>query len=461
MSSTTFLSDTVGKLAKTFSGRMLQPADHGYDDARLVHNGLIDKRPAVIARCRGLADIADAIKLACDSELDIAVRGGGHNVAGRSTTDGGMMVDLSLMTGMHVDPKRRIATAQGGLTWNLFNRETQLHGLATTGGVVSTTGIGGLTLGGGIGWLMGKHALALDNLLAVDLVMADGRVVTASKEEDPDLFWALQGGGGNFGVAASLQYQLHPVGPDITGGVIAYPFSEAWDVLRFFRDITASLPDEMMVFGGLIHAPDGAKLVAMVVCHCGSLAEGERAMQPIRQFGAPAMDAIGAVPYTVMNTMLDDGYPRGALNYWKSNFLSTLTDDAIRTMIDCFAKCPTPMGQLLLEHFHGAVTRIGVTATAFPHRHEGYNLLVLAQWLDAKQNDACIAWARDAYTAMNPFVGASRYVNYLGDDEPADSVAAAYGPNYPRLTSLKATYDPDNVFHMNQNIAIGSRADRL
>jgi FAD/FMN-containing dehydrogenase len=461
MSSTTFLSDTVGKLAKTFSGRMLQPADHGYDDARLVHNGLIDKRPAVIARCRGLADIADAIKLACDSELDIAVRGGGHNVAGRSTTDGGMMVDLSLMTGMHVDPKRRIATAQGGLTWNLFNRETQLHGLATTGGVVSTTGIGGLTLGGGIGWLMGKHALALDNLLAVDLVMADGRVVTASKEEDPDLFWALQGGGGNFGVAASLQYQLHPVGPDITGGVIAYPFSEAWDVLRFFRDITASLPDEMMVFGGLIHAPDGAKLVAMVVCHCGSLAEGERAMQPIRQFGAPAMDAIGAVPYTVMNTMLDDGYPRGALNYWKSNFLSTLTDDAIRTMIDCFAKCPTPMGQLLLEHFHGAVTRIGVTATAFPHRHEGYNLLVLAQWLDAKQNDACIAWARDAYTAMNPFVGASRYVNYLGDDEPADSVAAAYGPNYLRLTSLKATYDPDNVFHMNQNIAIGSRADRL
>jgi FAD/FMN-containing dehydrogenase len=461
MSSTTFLSDTVGKLAKTFSGRMLQPADHGYDDARLVHNGLIDKRPAVIARCRGLADIADAIKLACDSELDIAVRGGGHNVAGRSTTDGGMMVDLSLMTGMHVDPKRRIATAQGGLTWNLFNRETQLHGLATTGGVVSTTGIGGLTLGGGIGWLMGKHALALDNLLAVDLVMADGRVVTASKEEDPDLFWALQGGGGNFGVAASLQYQLHPVGPDITGGVIAYPFSEAWDVLRFFRDITASLPDEMMVFGGLIHAPDGAKLVAMVVCHCGSLAEGERAMQPIRQFGAPAMDAIGAVPYTVMNTMLDDGYPRGALNYWKSNFLSTLTDDAIRTMIDCFAKCPTPMGQLLLEHFHGAVTRIGVTATAFPHRHEGYNLLVLAQWLDAKQNDACIAWARDAYTAMNPFVGASRYVNYLGDDEPADSVAAAYGPNYLRLTSLKAKYDPDNVFHMNQNIAIGSRADRL
>jgi FAD/FMN-containing dehydrogenase len=461
MSSTTFLSDTVGKLAKTFSGRMLQPADHGYDDARLVHNGLIDKRPAVIARCRGLADIADAIKLACDSELDIAVRGGGHNVAGRSTTDGGMMIDLSLMTGMHVDPKRRIATAQGGLTWNLFNRETQLHGLATTGGVVSTTGIGGLTLGGGIGWLMGKHALALDNLLAVDLVMADGRVVTASKEEDPDLFWALQGGGGNFGVAASLQYQLHPVGPDITGGVIAYPFSEAWDVLRFFRDITASLPDEMMVFGGLIHAPDGAKLVAMVVCHCGSLAEGERAMQPIRQFGAPAMDAIGAVPYTVMNTMLDDGYPRGALNYWKSNFLSTLTDDAIRTMIDCFAKCPTPMGQLLLEHFHGAVTRIGVTATAFPHRHEGYNLLVLAQWLDAKQNDACIAWARDAYTAMNPFVGASRYVNYLGDDEPADSVAAAYGPNYLRLTSLKAKYDPDNVFHMNQNIAIGSRADRL
>jgi FAD/FMN-containing dehydrogenase len=446
------LSDRFGALAKTFNGRVLLPTDPDYHLARKVHNGLIDKRPAVIARCSGNADIIDAIKLARDLSLDVAIRGGGHNVAGRSTVEGGMMIDLSLMTGIHVDPKRRVARAQGGLTWNLFNRETQVYGLATTGGVVSSTGIGGLTLGGGIGWLMGKHGLALDNLTALDLVTADGRMITASKEENADLFWGLQGGGGNFGVAATLEYALHPVGPEITGGVIAYPFSEAWDVLRFFREITASLPDELIVFGGLIHSPDGAKLVAMVVCHCGSLDAGERAVQPIKRFGSPVMDVIGAMPYTQINTMLDDAYPPGALNHWKSSFLPTLSDEALRTMIDAFAECPTPMGQMLLEHFHGAVTRIGVTDTAFPHRAEGYNLLVLAEWMDRKDNDACTTWARNAYAAMNPFVGSSRYVNYLGDDEQGDAVAAAYGPNYQRLLAVKAKYDPENFFHINQNI---------
>ena len=448
------LDDTVAELARTFTGQFLQPRDPDYEQARRVHNGLIDKRPALIARCRGTADIVDAVKLARERKLEVAVRGGGHNVAGRSTTDGGLMIDLSLMTGIHVDPKAQTARAQGGLTWNQFNRETQLHGLATTGGVISTTGIAGLTLGGGLGWLMGKHALALDNLLSVELVLADGSTVTASKDENADLFWGLRGGGGNFGVAASFEYRLHQVGPMITGGVVAYPFSEAWDVLRRFRDITASLPDELMVFGGLIHAPDGSgtKLAAMVVCHCGSLADGERAAQPIKAYGAPAMDAIGPVPYSVMNSMLDDAYPRGALNYWKSNFLARLSDEALRTMIDCFAQCPTPMGQLLLEHFHGAVTRIGVTDTAFALRGEGYNLLVLAEWMDAKDNDACIAWARNSYAAMRPFMGSGRYVNYLGDDEGGDEVVAAYGPNYRRLQQLKAKYDPDNFFRLNQNI---------
>ncbi len=448
------LTDTVGELAKSFTGQILQPSDPGYEDARKVHNGLIDKRPALIARCRGVADIADAIKVARDQKLEVAVRGGGHNVAGRSTIDNGVLIDLSLMTGIHVDPKARAARAQGGLTWHLFNRDTQLHGLATTGGVISTTGIAGLTLGGGIGWLMGKHALALDNLLSVEVVLADGSVVTASNESNADLFWALRGGGGNFGVAASFEYRLHPVGPLITGGVIAYPISAAWDVLRFFRDVTASLPDEFTVFAGLIHAPDGSgtKLVAMVLCHCGPLDAGDRAAQPIKQFGAPVMDVIGAMPYSQVNTMLDAAYPRGALNYWKSNFLSSLSDEAIRTMIDCFEKCPTPMGQLLLEHFHGAVTRVGVTDTAFPHRAEGYNLLVLSEWMDPKDNNTCIAWARDSYSAMQPFMGSSRYVNYLGDDEQGDATAAAYGPNYRRLQELKAKYDPDNFFHMNQNI---------
>jgi FAD/FMN-containing dehydrogenase len=301
---------------------------------------------------------------------------------------------------------------------------------------------------------MGKHALALDNLVSVDLVLADGSTVTASAEDHPDLFWAVRGGGGNFGIASSMTYRLHPVGPLVTGGVIAWPFDQAWDVLRHFRDVTASLPDEFTVFAGLLHAPDGSgnKLVAMVVCHCGPLEDADRAIQPIRQYGAPVMDAIGVVPYTTMNSMLDDGFPRGALNYWKSSFLSSLSDDSLRAMIESFAACTVPMGQLLLEHFHGAVTRVAATDTAFPVRDEGYNLLVLAQWLSPADNAASIAWAREAYAAVQPYLGPSRYVNYLGDDEQADAVSAAYGPNYRRLQRIKAQYDPENVFHVNQNI---------
>jgi FAD/FMN-containing dehydrogenase len=301
---------------------------------------------------------------------------------------------------------------------------------------------------------MGKHALALDNLLSADVVLADGRTVTASEHDNADLFWALRGGGGNFGVATSLAYRLHPIGPQVIGGPVAYPFSAAWDVLRFYRDVSASSGDELTVFAALIHAADGSgtKLVAMVACHCGSLAAGEAAVRPIKAFGAPAMDALGPIPYSQLNAMLDGAYPRGAHNYWKSNFLAKLSDDAIRAMIDCFAKCPTPMGQMLLENFHGAVTRVGVSDTAFPHRAPGYNLLVLSEWMHAKDDDACIRWARDSHASLQPFLGAGRYANYLSDDEPGDAGAAAYGPNYRRLQQVKAKYDPENVFRLNQNI---------
>lgn len=446
------LDKVVEKFAKNFSGPIVRPTDPGYDDVRKVHNGLIDKRPKLILRCRGTADVIDSVKLARDCGLEVAVRGGGHNVAGRSTIDGGILIDLSLMTGIHVDPKSRIAHAQGGLTWNHFNRETQLHGLATTGGVISTTGIGGLTLGGGIGWLMGTHGLALDNLISVDVVGAKGDLVTASHTENPDLFWALRGGGGNFGVAASLQYRLHPVGPVIVGGLVAYPFSEAWNVLRHYRDITASLPDEFSVVGALLHAPDGSKLVAMVLCHSGSVENGERDARPVKQFGMPVLDTIGRMTYSDVNTMLDDGYPKGALNYWKSSFLADLGDEAIRAIIDSFGACPTPMGKFILEHFHGEVCRVGVSDTAFPHRRAGFNALVLAEWANPGENDACIAWARKSYDAIQPFMGSDRYVNYLGDDEQGDAIAAAYGPNYPRLRQIKTKYDPENFFHHNQNI---------
>ena len=449
------IAPAVAELANTFSGQLLQPADSGYDEARRVHNGLIDKRPALIARCRGVADIVDALNVARKLNLEVAVRGGGHNVSGRATVDGGLMLDLAPMKGIHVDGSRRVARAEGGVTWGEFNRETQLHGLATTGGVVSTTGVGGLTLGGGLGWLMGKHGLALDNLLSVDLVTAGGEVLKTSRNENADLFWALRGGGGNFGVAASFEFQLHAVGPVITGGLVAHPFERAREVLRFYRDLTASLPDELVVFAGLIHAPDGSgtKLAAMVVCHCGPLDAGAEATAPIKAFGPPVMDALGPMPYCALNSMLDAAYPKGALNYWKSNFLARLSDDAIDSMIDCFARCPTPMGQLLIEHFHGAATRVPVVDTAFPHRSDGYNFLVLAEWMDPGHTDRCIAWARETYAAMSPAFGAGRYVNYLADDdEPGDPVAAAYGPNYGRLRQLKAKYDPGNFFHLNQNI---------
>jgi FAD/FMN-containing dehydrogenase len=454
MGSTTSQADAPTELAKSFAGQILRPADPGYEDARRVHNGLIDRRPALIARCRGLVDIADAVKLGRDQRLEIAIRGGGHNVAGRATTEGGLMIDLSLMKGIHVDPKARTARAQGGVTWGEFNRETQLHGLATTGGVVSSTGIAGLTLGGGLGWLMAKHGLALDNLLSAEVVLADGRVVTASEHDHPDLFWALRGGGGNFGVVASFEYRLHPVGPLVTGGLIAWPFAAAWDVLRRARDVAASLPDELTLVAGLVHAPDGSgeRLAAIVLCYCGTPAAGEEAVRPIRQFGTPALDAIGPMPYAQLNTMLDGKYPRGALNYWKSSFLSALTDDAIRVLIECFGACPTPMGQLLMEHVHGAVTRVGVSDTAFPHRAEGFNMLVLSEWTDPQQTEVCTAWARDSFVALRPYTGAGRYVNYLDADERADAIAAAYGPNYGRLQRLKAKYDPENLFRLNQNI---------
>ena len=448
------LAEAAAELAKAFWGELLQPSDPAYEESRKVHNGLVDKRPALIARCRGVADIVEAVELAKRLNLDVAVRGGGHNVAGRASVDGGLMIDLSPMKGIHVDPKTRTARAQGGVTWGEFNRETQLHGLATTGGVVSTTGIAGLTLGGGIGWVMGRHGLALDNLASVELVTADGRVRRASKDENPDLFWAVRGGGGNFGVAASFEFRLHDIGPMITGGLVCHELQAARDVLRFFREVSASAPDDMMLVAGLLSAPDGSgtKLATIAASYCGATSDGEAAMQRLKTFGRPVLDTIGPMTYCALNTMLDGGYPKGALNYWKSHFLRDLSDAAIEAMIDAFGKCPSPMSGILLEHFHGAASRIGVTDTAFPLRSVGYNLLVLSQWMNQPDNERCISWARESYAAMRPFTGLGRYSNYLDDDEPGDPSAAAYGPNYRRLREVKAKYDPANFFHVNQNI---------
>ncbi|MBH5398375.1 FAD-binding oxidoreductase [Bradyrhizobium sp. CNPSo 4010] len=448
------VASAAAELSASFGGELLKPADEGYDEARKVHNGLVDKRPALIAKCCSAADVVDAVRLAIKLGLEVAVRGGGHNVAGRATIDGGIMIDLSPMKGIRVDAIGKTVWAQGGVTWGELNRATQLHGLAVTGGVVSTTGIAGLTLGGGLGWLMGKYGLALDNLRAVELVTADGKIVRASKQEQPDLFWAVRGGGGNFGIAISLEYDLHKVGPIITGGPIVHPIECSRDVLEFFRTSTRSLTDEHMLFASLTHAPDGSgrEVAALVTSHCGEVTEAERAMQPLKQFGTPIMDAVGPMTYCELNRMLDANYPKGAFNYWKSNFLMELSDGAIATMIECFARCPTPMGQLLLEHIHGAAARVGAGDTAFVHRHEGYNFLILAQWTQASDTGRSISWARATYERMRPFFASGRYVNYLDDDETGDPVAAAYGRNYRRLQQIKAKYDPTNFFRMNQNI---------
>jgi FAD/FMN-containing dehydrogenase len=443
-------------LRTQIAGSVLSPSDPEYENARRIHNGLIDRRPALVARCYGTADVQAAVRFARERGLEIAVRGGGHNVAGNAVCDGGLMIDLSAMRGVHVDPRARRARAQGGATWGDYNRETQLHGLASTGGVVSTTGVGGLTLGGGLGWLMGKHGMAVDSLRAVELVTAAGEVVRASADEHPDLFWAVRGGGGNFGVATWFEYELYPVGPTVTGGLVAHPFAGARDVLRFYRDFTASLPDELTAFAGVLHAPDGSgtKLAAIIVCHAGSLEAGAAAVAPVKRFGSPVMDVIGPMPYTAVNMLFDGGFPRGALNYWKSNFLAALGDAAIDTMIERFAATPSPMSGLLLEHFHGAATRVGPTETAFPHRGVGYNFLTVGEWVDASATAANIAWAREAYAAMAPHFSAGRYVNYLNADEVGEdsAVSAAFGPNWKRLREVKRRYDPDNVFHLNQNI---------
>jgi FAD/FMN-containing dehydrogenase len=454
MSSIALVANAAAELATTFRGQLLRPGDPGYDDARKIHNGLVDKHPALIARCGAVDDVVDAVALAQELQLEAAVRGGGHNVAGRASIDGGVLIDLSLLKGIRVDARNRTVRAQGGVTWGELNRETQQHDLALTGGVVSSTGIAGLTLGGGLGWLMGKYGLALDNLRAAELVMADGTVMRVSPDAEPDLFWAIRGGGGNFGIATCLEYELHLVGPTVTGGPIIHPIARARELLQFFRERTRALPDEHTIFASLTHAPDGSgtEVAALVTCHCGAPVDAERAMRPLKGFGSPLLDGVGPMPYCELNSMLDANYPKGALNYWKSTFLTELDDAAVDTMIDCFARCPTPMGQLLLEHIHGAATRVGIADTAFPHRREGYNFLVLAQWIDPAATPACIAWARETYGRMQPFFASGRYVNYLDDDEAGDPVAAAYGPNYRRLQQIKARFDAKNFFRMNQNI---------
>jgi FAD/FMN-containing dehydrogenase len=445
-----------------FSGAVFEPGDDGFETARQIWNGEIQRRPAVIARCTGTADVLAAVRFARERELPIAIRGGGHAVAGHAVCDGGLVVDLSAMTGVRVDPLAGTVQAQGGCLWRHVDHESQAFGLAVTGGIVTHTGIGGLTLGGGIGHLMRRFGLTIDSLVSCDLTTADGELLVASADEHPDLFWGLRGGGGNFGVVTSFNYRLHPLGPAVLAGVLAWPMAEAGDVLRFFRDFMADAPDEVGVMANLRLAPalpafpdelHGKPIVALIVCYAGPVDEGEQVLRPVREFKAPALDTIGPRAYLAHQAMFDPAYPHGRHYYWKAWKLPPLDDDAIDVIVQQAAAITSPLSAIPIFTLGGAVSRVDDDATAFTGRSAAHDINFVASWLPDDPEPECHkAWARAAWAAMRPFAHGV-YVNFMSD-EPAPQVRVAYGDRkYARLATLKAKYDPSNVFRFNQNIA--------
>jgi FAD/FMN-containing dehydrogenase len=445
--------EDIAPLRENVRGTVILPDEAAFDEARRVWNGMIDRRPALIVRSRGVADVLAAVRFAVDHGLPIAVRGGGHNVAGTAVADGALVVDLSLMKGIRVDPATQTVWVEGGVTWAELDFETQAFGLATTGGAISTTGIGGLTLGGGIGWLMRMHGLACDNLLAANVVTADGNLRTASETENPDLFWGIRGGGGNFGVITAFKFQLHPL-PPIMAGPILYPLEAGREVLRMYRDVAPTLPDEVICNFGMMTSPEGAKMVALLPAYFGSLEAGAVALAPLRGFGAPAADLMGPMPYRSLQTMFDPAFPPGIRNYWKAGLFHELTDGAIDALVETFAAAPSPRNVVLIEQLGGAVGRRAAGDTAFAHRSAPYNVVITAGWEDPAEDGANIAWTRSMWSVLEPSSAGGVYVNYLNapDMEGSNRIRAAYGPNYERLVELKRTYDPENHFRSNQNI---------
>jgi hypothetical protein len=438
------------ELGSGLRGQVICPGDGGYDAARSVFNGMIDRHPRAVVRPVDASDVVRSIRFARRNDLPLSVRGGGHSVAGHAVHDGAVMLDLSGMKAVRVDPEARTVRAEPGLTLGDFDRATQAFGLATTLGVVSVTGIAGLTLGGGLGWLNGRYGLACDNLISADIVTADGQLLTASAQENEELFWGIRGGGGNFGVVTSFEYQLHPVDL-VLAGALSYPLSMAPRVLRFYDDFVKAAPDELSTAMSLARTPTGEPMLTIAVCYCGPIDEGEQLLYPLRTFQSPVGGGIQPVPYAALQSALDERFPSGRLHYWKSGWLRDLTDGAIETLMQFVPQMPSSASGVGLQQMHGVASRISPTATAFAQRAEQYDFLILSQWSDATDSDRNIEWTTELFRAMQPHLEESVYVNNLGDEGPG-RVKAAYGQNYPRLAALKRALDPDNLFRANQNI---------
>jgi FAD/FMN-containing dehydrogenase len=450
------------ELAESFSGELLLPSSPDYDAARRIWNGAIDRSPTCIARCTGVADVVSAVRFARERELLAAVRSGGHGVGGHAVCDGGLVIDMSAMKGVRVEPQTRTARAQAGVLWGELDRETQLHGLATVGGIVTHTGIAGLTLGGGIGWLMRKYGATVDNLLSVDLVTADGDLVTASADEHPDLFWGIRGGGGNFGVVTSFEYRLHPVGPIVLAGPVFHPLEDAPEVLRFYREFAADAPDELTTIFELSVAQPlpflpadvhGKPIIMVGACYAGAPDEGLEVVRPLKAFGNPIADVIEPKPYLALQSMFDPFVPHGWHRYWKSVELPRLTDEAIDTLVEHASAQTSPQSYCIVFQLGGALGRVGRDETAFTQRDAAYNVNVNAVWTpEDPDGESHVRWARDFFDAIQPHARDRVYVNFLGEEGP-DRVRLAYGAAaYDRLAKLKTTYDPDNFFRLNQNI---------
>ena len=440
----------IQPLKSTFQGEVFEPGDAGYNDARRIWNASVNKHPALIARCSGIADIIAAVNFARENHLLTAIRGGGHNVGGRALCDDGIVIDLSRMRAVHVDPAKRIVRVQGGATLGDLDRETHPFGLAVPSGIVSKTGIAGLTLGGGVGWLLRKYGMSIDNLVSCQIVTADCRVLTASASENGDLFWALRGGGGNFGVVASFEFQAHPV-HTVLGGLLLYPRDAAVDVIRHFRNYIESAPEELTAYAALLHAPDGAPLVAVIPCYCGDIAEGQRVLQPLRKFGSPVVDAIQPLPFPAMQSLLGPSFPDGNQNYWKSTLQRELSDDAISAIVEHANRMASPLSAIVLEYYAGAASRVAADATAFPHRNLPWDILFIAQWTDPADTTLHRDWARTGEENLRPF-SANAHLSSALDVEAEDVIDTAFGSNLPRLAAIKKKYDPANFFRVNYNI---------